>query len=210
MITLYGHGTPNPYKVSIALEEMGLDYDVQLVDIFAGETQQPDFLKISPAGKIPAITDGDTHVCESNVILRYLAAKTGKFGVSDKVPELKLDQYLGIQSSLQGPIFGQRAHFSMFAPEIVPYGINRYDEQGAIVDQTVARLIGDGPFMMGADYTIVDMAFWGWYYPAARSGYLTEAPQSVQDWYARVHDRPAVQKGIGAFPSFDLPPRRRA
>ena len=210
MITLYGHGTPNPYKVSIALEEMELPYEVKLIDMFNGETQSPEFLAVSPAGKIPAITDGDQNICESNVILSYLAEKSGQFGAAPGEDTLRLNQLLGIQSSLQGPIFGQRAHFSMFAPEVVSYGIRRYDEQGAIVDQTMARLLGDGPYLMGDAYTIADMAFFGWYYPAKKSGYFDEIPQSVKDWYDRIAARPAVQRGIAAFPSFDLPPRRAA
>lgn len=210
MITLYGHGTPNPYKVSIALEEMELPYQVKLVDMFAGETQTPEFLAVSPAGKIPAITDGNQSVCESNVILTYLAGKTEKFQPSDTQSRLRMHELLGIQSSLQGPMFGQRAHFTMFAPETVPYGIRRYEEQAAVVDTTVDRLLGDGSFFMGEDYTIVDMAFFGWYFPAYRSGYLDDAPKAVRAWYDRVAARPAVQRGIDAFPLFDLPERKVA
>lgn len=210
MLTLYGHGTPNPYKVSIALEEMNLPYEVKLIDFFNGENQAPEFLAISPAGKVPALTDDDLSICESNVILTYLAEKTGLFLPTDTGGRLRLHQLLGIQSSLQGPIFGQRAHFTMFAPETVPYGIQRYEEQASIVDTTVARLLGDHDYFMGDTYTIADMAFFGWYFPAYRSGYLDEAPDTVRAWYDRVAARPAVQRGIDVFPLFDLPERRVA
>ncbi len=211
MITLYGHGTPNAQKISIALEELGLPYETELVDFMGGATHTPEYLKIHPAGKIPAIRDGDTTVCESNAILLYLADKTGRLAppVSDNPARIRLLERLFIQGSLQGPMFGQRGFFAYFAPETVPLGIERYEEQGRAVDTAVERMLADGPYLMGADYSIVDISFYGWYFAASRMGYLDKAPKPVRDWFDRVHNRDAVARGIAAFPLFDLPPRKQ-
>src|SRR4051794_23529239 len=151
MITLFTHGTPNGVKIAIALEEMGLPYRAELVEVFSGAGQKPEFLALSPAGKIPAIRDEDTGavVFESNAILLYLAEKSGKLLPPDKKRRHEVDELLFLQASLQGPMFGQRMHFSFFAPETVPYAIRRYEEQGNTIDAVVEHLLAGKDFFLG-------------------------------------------------------------
>ena len=208
MIALYGHATPNIVKITIALEEMALPYQVELVNILKNETFTDEFLAMNPTGKIPVIRDGDVIVYESNVILKYLAAKTGRFMPTGQTALREMDQYLFVQGSLQGPMFGQRGHFSVWAREAVPYAIRRYEEQGRQVDLAVERMLDGKDYFLGDDYSIVDMSFFGWYMAAERSGFLEEAPESVRAWYARVKARPAVEQGIAALP-FGPPSMRR-
>lgn len=210
MITLYTHGTPNGIKIAIALEEMDLAYEVRLVDIFAGEGQRPEFLAMSPAGKIPAIRDNDNGniVYESNAILLYLAEKSGKLFPASPSARLEMMQLLFLQASLQGPMFGQRAHFSMFAPETVPYAIQRYEDQGETIDALVDRLLGEKAFFLGDDLSIVDVSFFGWYFPANRSGFLTDRYAGLKAWFDRMNARPSVGRGVEATPTFPLPPRK--
>ncbi|TPV92620.1 MAG: glutathione S-transferase family protein [Myxococcales bacterium FL481] len=210
MIQLFTHGTPNGHKIAIALEELDLPYEVQIVDVFAGAGQQPDFLKISPAGKIPAIvdTDNDRAVYESNAILRYLSQKAGALWPRSDAERTQAESLLFLQASLQGPMFGQRAHFSMFAQETVPYGIARYEAQGETVDEICERLLGARAYFLSSGYSIVDISFFAWYYAAHRSGYLKEQPERLAAWFRRVNDRPAVQRGIAATPVFPIPPRK--
>ena len=145
MIELFTHGTANGHKIAIALEELGLPYEVKAVNVFAGEGQQPWFLHISPAGKIPAIRDTENGqaVFESNAILLYLAEKTGRLFPVDPADRTRAMQLMFLQASLVGPMFGQRAHFNYFAPETVPYGIRRYDEQGEMIHAPLDRLLQD-------------------------------------------------------------------
>lgn len=208
MITLYGHSTPNVYKITIALEELEFAYDYKQIDIFAGENQTPEYLKISPAGKVPAISDDETGttVFESNAILIYLAEKAGRL-LPPIERRTELLELLFLQASLQGPMFGQRAHFSMFAPETVPYGIHRYEEQSRVFDQTFARLLDGKDYLMG-DFSIADITFFGWYFSSTRSGFFDDVPDRVKQWYGRIAERPGVMRGIERLPSFELPPRR--
>ncbi|MEJ7598708.1 MAG: glutathione S-transferase family protein [Kofleriaceae bacterium] len=211
MITLFTHGTPNGHKIAIALEALRQPYEITLVDIFAGAGQAPGFLAISPAGKIPAIVDRDNGraVYESNAILRYLAAKAGALWPTEDAERTEADALLFLQASLQGPMFGQRAHFAMFAPETVPYGIKRYDEQGATTDQICERLLTGRDYFLASGYSIVDISFFGWYYAAKRSGYFDRSLPQLTAWFDRVEARPEVHPGIHRTPVFELPPRKR-
>ena len=163
MIKFYYHPSPNPAKVALFLEEAGLAYELVPVDTRKGEQHQPAFLAINPNAKTPAIVDGDAVVFDSNAILLYLAEKTGKF-----LPESTLEARGELLSWLMfvatgiGPYSGQAVHFRHFAPEQLPYAVNRYLYEArrhwGIVD---AHLAGR-PYMLGDAYTIVDMAVWGW------------------------------------------------
>ena len=212
MITLYTHGTPNGVKIAIALEEMNLAYKVKLVDIFAGETLTPEFKAMNPAGKIPVIQDSDTGdtVYESNAILMYLAKKSGKLLPPANAPAHKLDQLLFLQASLQGPMFGQRAHFSMFGPEHVPYAISRYEEQGAIIDDLMDELLSGHDYLMGDMMTIADISFYGWYVFARRSDFVPSKCKNLVTWCNRMAAREGVIKGLAATPTNPLPERRVA
>jgi GSH-dependent disulfide-bond oxidoreductase len=212
MITHFTHGTPNGVKIAIALEEMGLPYKAELVEVFSGEGQKPEFLALSPAGKIPAIRDGDngTVVYESNAILLYLAEKSGKLLPQDKARRAEVNELLFLQASLQGPMFGQRMHFSFFAPETVGYAIRRYEEQGNTVDAVVERLLAGKKHFLGDEFSIVDVTFFGWYSSAERAGYLPADKPNLKAWYDRMKSRPAVQKVLSATPVIPLPSRKIA
>lgn len=212
MITLFTHGTPNGIKIAIALEEMGLPYKSQFVEIFSGDGQKPEFLAISPAGKIPAIRDEDTGatVYESNAILLYLAEKSGKLIPADASRRFEVNELLFLQASLQGPMFGQRMHFSFFAPETIPYSIKRYEQQGEAVDAVVERLLADRSYFLGKELSIVDVSFFGWYLSAERAGLLSADKPRLKAWFDRIKARPAVQKIIAGTPVIPLPARRIA
>ena len=163
MIKFYYHPSPNPAKVALFLEEAGLPYELMPVDTRKGEQFKPDFLKINPNAKTPAITDGDVTVFDSNAILLYLAEKTGKF-LPDNTPPARaqLLSWLMFVATGIGPYSGQAVHFKHHAPEKLPYAINRYLHEAqrhwGIIDAQLAK----HRYMLGDTYTIVDMAVWGW------------------------------------------------
>ncbi len=213
MIDLFTHGTPNGHKVSIALEELGLPYTVKPTNIFTGETQTPEFLALNPAGKIPTIRDTETGrvVTESCAILIYLAEKAGRLMPSDADGRLKALELLFVQASLQGPMFGQRAYFSIFGPEHVDHGIRRYEQQGATMDEVSNRLLDGRPHFLGDDYSIVDIAFFGWQNAGRHLGFDFADKPNLSAWFERVAARPAVQRGLtvpAALP--EVPARRQA
>jgi GST-like protein len=212
MIELFTHGTANGHKIAIALEELGLPYEVRAVNVFAGEGQQPWFLDISPAGKIPAIRDTDNGqaVFESNAILLYLAEKTGKLFPSDASDRTRAMQLMFLQASLVGPMFGQRAHFNYFAPETIPYGIRRYDEQGEIIHALLDRLLQNRAFFLGRDYSMVDIAFFPWLSAMVKLEFPFEKHAALYSWFERVAARPAAIKGLGIPTGIqNLPPKKQ-
>ncbi len=213
MIELFTFGSTNGHKVAIALEELGLPYEVRTVNVFAGEGQSPDFLAINPAGKIPVIRDPDADLVltESDAILLYLAEKAGRLMPLAGKLRTRALELLFLQASLQGPMFGQRMHFSVFAAEAIPYGIRRYEEQGETIDRLVNRLLVGRPFFLGSEYSIVDIAFFGWYFAAKQAGYDFNEHENLKDWFERVYARPAVARGVTVpSPLPSLPPRKYA
>jgi GSH-dependent disulfide-bond oxidoreductase len=163
MIKFYFSLAPNPMKVALLLEELGVPYEPVPVDTRKGQQFAPEFLKLNPNGKVPAIVDDDVTVFDSNAILLYLAEKTGRF-LPEAKPALRgqLLSWLMFVASGIGPYSGQAVHFRQYAPEPNPYALNRYDFEAErhykIVD---ARLAGQR-YMVGSTYTIADMAVWGW------------------------------------------------
>jgi GSH-dependent disulfide-bond oxidoreductase len=163
MIKFYFHPSPNPVKVALFLEESGLPYEVAPVDTRKGEQFKPDFLAINPNAKTPVIIDGDATVFDSNAILLYLAEKTGKF-LPENTPAARgrLLSWLMFVATGIGPYSGQAVHFKHYAPEQLPYAINRYmreaERHWGILDAQLAK----HRYMLGDTYTIVDMAVWGW------------------------------------------------
>ncbi|MBX9930217.1 MAG: glutathione S-transferase N-terminal domain-containing protein [Methylobacterium sp.] len=162
MLKFFFNGSPNPTKVALLLEELGLPYEPVAIDTRKGDQFAPDFLALNPNGKVPVIVDGDVTVFDSNAILLYLAEKTGRFiptGVAERGPLLS---WLMFVATGIGPFSGQAVHFRHFAPEKVPYAQERYRFEAkrhyAILDAHLA----ERPFMLGSDYTIVDMSVWGW------------------------------------------------
>ncbi|QCI65893.1 glutathione S-transferase family protein [Phreatobacter stygius] len=163
MLKFYFNGSPNPTKVALFLEESGLPYEAVPVDTRKGDQFNPDFLAINPNGKVPAIVDDGAVVFDSNAILLYLAEKTGQF-LPANTPALRGEMlsWLMFVATGVGPYSGQAVHFKHFAPEKVPYALNRYQYEAerhfGILDDHLAKR----RYMVGDSYTIVDMAAWGW------------------------------------------------
>ena len=195
MIKLYTWGTPNGQKVSIALEEMGLDYEVHPIDIFKDEQFAPDFLKISPNNKIPAIVDGDVSVFESGAILLYLAKKTGKLlPPADDPNYWRVVEWLMWQMGGFGPMLGQTHHFVQFNPGKSEYAEKRYHGEAQRLYGVLDRRLAEGAHVAG-DLSIADIAIWPW---AARYEFqkidLAQYP-NVLRWYRELAERPAFIKG---------------
>lgn len=201
MIVLHTWTTPNGFKASIALEEMGLPYKVRPVNIGADEQFHPDFLKISPNNKIPAIVDEETgiSVFETGAILVYLAEKTGKFLPASGEARYKVLEWLNWQMGGLGPMFGQLGHFAVFAQEKVPYALNRYTNEAKRLLGVLETQLSKHAYVAGDDYTIADMAIYPWI-NTLRTFYqqealLTDTPH-IRAWFDKVGARPAVQKGM--------------
>ncbi|UTH47100.1 glutathione S-transferase N-terminal domain-containing protein [Loktanella salsilacus] len=163
MIKFYFHPSPNPAKVALLLEELGVAYDAVPVDTRKGEQFTPEFLAINPNGKTPAMTDGDAKLFDSTAILMYLANKEGKF-LPDNTPEAQA-QYLSwmmFVASGIGPYSGQSVHFKHFAPEPKDYAVNRYGYEAERHWGLIDQRLSEGAYMMGETYTVLDMAVWGW------------------------------------------------
>ncbi len=163
MIKFYYNTAPNPTKVALCLEEMGLPYQPMPVDTRKGEQHAPDFLAINPNAKVPAIVDGDATVFDSNAILLYLAEKTGKFLPPDTAADRgRLLSWIMFVGTGVGPYSGQAVHFNQYAPDKLPYAISRYSFEAnrhyGILDAQLAK----HRYMLGDTYTIVDMDVWGW------------------------------------------------
>ena len=161
MLKFYFNGSPNPTKVALFLEEAALAYEPLPVDTRKGEQFEPDYLKINPNGKVPAIVDGATTVFDSNAILLYLAEKTGKFFPA---PDLRgeLLSWLMFAATGLGPFCGQAVHFSRLAAEKVPYAINRYEFEARRHFHVLDGHLADRRYIVGKSYSIVDMDVWGW------------------------------------------------
>jgi glutathione S-transferase len=220
-IQLYYWPTPNGWKVTIALEEMEIPYEVHPVNIGAGEQFAADFLAISPNNRMPAIVDPEStdgapiSVFESGAILQYLARKSGRFFGSTERARVDVGQWLFWQMGGLGPMCGQAHHFRGYAPEIVAdqrmlaYGVNRYTHEVRRLYGVLDRRLADRAFVAG-EYTIADMAIWPWIVPHARQGiHLDDFPQ-VKAWFERVGQRPAVQAGMKVGEALRRPPTGKA
>jgi GST-like protein len=201
VITAYLWGTPNGYKVAIALEEMGLDYEITWVNIGAGEQHAPGFLKISPNGKIPAIVDHEAGISlmESGAILQYLAEKTGKFGGETLQDRWAVTQWLHWQMGGLGPMMGQANHFRGLK-EKVPYAETRYRNETARLFGVLDRQLEGRDYIIGC-YSIADMAAvaWAGMAPTMEDQRLT-ACSNVMAWIGRNIARPATARAIALAP----------
>ena len=202
MIDLYTWGTPNGRKVSIMLEEVGLPYRVHAVDILKGDQFTPEYVAITPNSKIPAIVDPDgpggqsLTLFESGAILVYLAEKTGRFLPTEPAARYHTLQWLMFQMGGIGPIFGQTHHFRRFAPEQVPYAIERYTKETRRLYGVLDKRLEENTFVAG-DYSIADMSIFPWCQRADWQGVdLTADFPNVKRWYDTIAARPAVQKGM--------------
>lgn len=202
-IDVYFFSTPNGWKITILLEELGVPYRIIPIHIGRGEQFQPDFLRISPNGRIPAIVDpsgpenAPLSVFESGAILQYLARKFEKFYPTSERERVEVEQWLYWQVGGLGPMAGQANHFRNYAPEKIPYGIERYTNEVHRLFGVMDRRLKGRPYLAG-EYSIADMACIGWVSLYESLGVdLKEFPQ-LSDWYERVYNRPAVQRGIHA------------
>lgn len=200
-IDLYYWPTPNGWKISIMLEELGLPYTVKYVNIGKGEQFAPEFLKIAPNNRMPAIVDHDgpdgqpISVFESGAILQYLGRKTGKFYPADERSRVETDEWLFWQMAGLGPMAGQAHHFRQYAPETIEYGINRYTNEVNRLYGVMNKRLADRDFLAGA-YSIADIACIGWIIPHERQGQdLNDFPH-LKRWFETVMARPAVKTGI--------------
>ncbi len=205
MIDVYSTATPNGHKVHVMLEECGLPWRAHHIDIGAGDQFKPDFLKISPNNKIPAITDSDgpdgkpISLFESGAILVYLAGKVGKFlGETDR-EKFETLQWLMFQMGGVGPMLGQAHHFRMYAPEKIEYAINRYTNEAKRLYGVIDRRLAESQYLAGNSYTIADIATFPWLRSWEKQGIVLADYPHLKRWFDEIAERPAVKKGTQMF-----------
>ena len=197
MIDLYTSPTPNGHKVSIALEEMALDYEVHTIDLRSGEQKQEPFLTHSPNGRIPAIydRDHDLSIFESGAIMIHLAEKSGKFLPTDTIGRSRVLQWLMFQMGGIGPMMGQANVFFRYFPEQIQPAIDRYQSEGRRLFEVLDIQLGKTEYLAG-DYSIADMANWAWVRTHRWSGVDIEGLENLQRWHVAIKGRPAAEKGL--------------
>ncbi|HEU4704133.1 MAG TPA: glutathione S-transferase N-terminal domain-containing protein [Sphingomicrobium sp.] len=204
MIDLYTAATPNGYKASVALEELGLPYRLHAIDLASGEQKQPWFLAINPNGRIPAIVDRDLNdfaVFESGAILLYLAEKTGQLLPTDPKGRSRVIQWLMFQMGGLGPMMGQANVFTRYFPEELPSVILRYRREGRRLLEVLDRRLATHEYLAG-DYSIADIANWCWARSHEWPGIDIGGLDHLKRWLDSIAARPAVQRGVA------VPPRR--
>lgn len=199
MIDLYYWPTPNGWKISIMLEECGLEYRLVPVDIGRGDQFKPEFLAISPNNRMPAIVDHDVEgepvsVFESGAILVYLAEKTGRFLPAEPRERIEVMQWLFWQVGGLGPMAGQAGHFTNYAPEKIAYGIKRYGDEYNRLLGVINKQLAGKDYLCG-EYSIADMASWPWVVVHERLGQSLDEFPRVKAWDERMQARPAVAAG---------------
>lgn len=202
MIDLYTWPTPNGHKVHIMLEELEMPYNIIPINIGEGDQFKPDFLKISPNNKMPAMVDSDgpdgapISIFESAAILLYLAEKSGRFMPQDMRSRYTAMQWLMFQMGGVGPMLGQAHHFRAYAPEKIQYAIDRYTNEAGRIYGVIDRRLGESAWLAGDDYTIVDMATFPWLRSHERQGQDLNDFPNLKKWYETIEARPAVQRGV--------------
>ena len=201
MIEVYSWPTPNGHKVHIMLEECGLPYRVHAVDIGAGDQFKPEFLAISPNNKIPAITDPDgpegapISLFESGAILLYLAGKTGRFLPAGTAAKYEVLQWLMFQMGGVGPMLGQAHHFRIYAPEKIPYAVDRYTNEARRLYGVMDKRLARSRYLGGPDYSIADIAVYPWLRSWKNQGIDWNEFPHLRGWFDEIGARPAVQRG---------------
>ena len=199
MITLYSAPTPNGVKVSVALEELGLPYQVRAISLGSGEQKQPWFLRINPNGRIPAIVDHDAEdfpVFESGAILVYLAEKAGQLWPTEPRARSVALQWLMFQMGGIGPMMGQANVFHRYWPERLPAVVERYQNETRRLFGVLDTRLAESAFLAGPDYTIADIAHFAWVRTHAWSGVTLEGVPHLERWVETIAARPAVQRGV--------------
>ena len=201
-IDVWSWPTPNGHKVHIALEELGLPYNVVPIDIGAGAQFQPEFLAITPNHRIPAIVDPDgpggerLALFESGTILIYLAEKAGRLIPTGAADRLRCLQWLMFQMGGVGPMFGQYNHFAVYAPERLPYAVERYRNEVRRLHGVLNKRLSEATYLAGPEYSIADIATFPWVRNPERREIDLAAYPAVQRWHDAIAGRPAVQRGV--------------
>lgn len=202
MIELYTWPTPNGHKIHIMLEETGLPYRIHPIDISAGDQFDPEFLKISPNNRMPAIVDPDgpegkpISLFESGAILIYLADKAGRFLPTERRARYTTLQWLMWQMGNIGPMLGQAHHFRIYAPEQLSYAVERYTNEARRLYRVADKRLGESRFLAGEEYTIADIACFPWMRGHERQGVDINDLPNFSRWFAEIEARPAVQRGL--------------
>jgi GSH-dependent disulfide-bond oxidoreductase len=206
MIKVYSWPTPNGHKVHVMLEEcgyrLGRDWEAIPINIGTGDQFQPEFLKISPNNKIPALVDPNgpdgkpISVFESGAILLYLAAKTGKFLPKSDRQKFEVLQWLMFQMGGVGPMLGQNHHFRLYAPEKIEYAINRYTNEAKRIYGVIDKQLAKHKFIAGSQYSIADIAIFPWLRNWANQGIVMTDYPHLKAWFDKLAERPAVQRGV--------------
>ena len=202
MIEVYSWATPNGHKVHIMLEECGLPYRVIPVDIGAGDQFKPEFLRISPNNKIPAINDPDgpdgapMTMFESGAILLYLASKTGQFLPTGTRARFEVLEWLMFQMGGVGPMLGQAHHFRIYAPEKIEYAVNRYTNEARRLYGVMNTRLAKSKYIAGPQYTIADMAIFPWLRSWKNQGIEWVDYPHLKGWFDEIAARPAVMRGV--------------
>lgn len=198
MIDLYYWPTSNGRKITIALEEMELPYNVIPVNMRNGDTTRPEFLRINPNGKIPAMVDHDVPgglvLFESVVMLQYLAEKSGRLMPAERAPRYEVLKWLVFQAASIGPMFGQFAHFHDYAREKFPYALNRYGAEVERLYRVLDTRLAQSEYIASNDFSIADIACWPWIQPPRMEQRWEDWPH-LQRWHAAIAARPGVQRG---------------
>lgn len=208
MIDLYTASTPNGWKISIALEELGLPYRVVAVDLASGAQKSPDYLKLNPNGRIPTIVDteaegGPLTVFESGAILMYLGEKTGRLLPADVRRRSQVLQWVMFQVGGLGPMMGQVGVFLRYAPERIPFAIERYQRETRRLLEVLDQRLQGREYLVD-EYSVADIAHWSW---AHTHGFIevgVEGLENLQAWMARIAARAAVQRGLAVPKKVDL------
>jgi len=206
MIELFTAATPNGWKISIALEEMGLPYTLRPLALSKLEQKEEWYLKINPNGRIPAIIDhdnGDFAVFESGAILIYLAEKSGKLLPTEPKARSRVLQWLMFQMGGVGPMMGQANVFFRYAPEKIPYAIERYQREVRRLFEVMERQLSNNEYIAGPEYSIADIALWSWIAGYGWSGVSVDGLTQMKRWMDLVGARPAAQRGRNIPPPSD-------
>jgi len=207
MIKHYYWPTPNGHKTAIMLEEVGIEYEVYPIDILNGKQFDPEFIKISPNNRIPAIVDTDGpegrpySVFESGAILLYLSEKTGVLWPEDMKSRYDVMQWLMFQMGNVGPMFGQNGYFQGYCPEDVPLAKERYHKVTKQIYSMLDKRLGESAYLAGDDYSIADVATYPWTMPRQQAMHKIDADEypNVKRWGNEIASRPAVQRGIAVL-----------
>ena len=213
MIELYYWTTPNGHKITMFMEESGLDYVMKLIDIRKGDQFNPEFLSIAPNNRIPALVDDDPsipgqkiNVFESGAILLYLAEKTGKYMPQNLKGRVECLKWLFWQMGGLGPMAGQNHHFVQYAPEQLPYAIDRYVKETSRLYGVLNKHLSDGREYICGDYSIADMAAYPWVVPHERQRQDMSQFPSLASWFERIKNRPATQQAYEIAKSINTAP----